>query len=265
MPDPLVHASPLHRVRVIARYTLIEALRNRLLWLVGMVVVAGLCITAFLGQVAITESTQIQAAFLAALLRICAVFIVTSFIVTSMVREANDKGMELLLALPLPRSSYFFGKLAGFALLAASVALLVSLPLVPFASWQSVAAWSASLVCELAIMTALSLFCVISLNHVTGALGAVAGFYVLSRSVSAIQIIAASPLDANGSALQRVTNWAIDLIALLLPRMDSMTSTEWLLYAPPAAGVLGQILLQSMIYVALLCGAALFDLYRKNY
>jgi ABC-type Na+ efflux pump permease subunit len=250
---------------VIARFTLIEALRTRLFWLVAMVILAGLGMAAFLQQVAITESGAIQAALLAALLRVCAVFIVVTFIVTSMVREANDKGMELILALPLPRGSYFFGKLAGFILLAAAIAALLSLPLTLFVPWPRIVAWTASLICELAVMTALSLFCVISLNHVTGALGAAAGFYLLSRSMSAIQIIAAAPLDTSGGALQQAMNWGIDAIALLLPQIDRMTRTEWLLYAAPDAAVLGQVLLQSTVYVVLLCGAALFDLYRKNY
>src|SRR5260221_369233 len=87
-------------VASLARATLIEAVRNRLLWLAVMVVVIAFGLAQFLNQVAITESREIQTALLAAPLRIAAVFIVAVFVITSMVRELSDKVTELLLALP---------------------------------------------------------------------------------------------------------------------------------------------------------------------
>ena len=51
------------------------------------------------------------------MLRVASVFLVATFVITSMVREASDKGLELLLALPMPRAVYLAGKLAGFGIL----------------------------------------------------------------------------------------------------------------------------------------------------
>jgi ABC-type transport system involved in multi-copper enzyme maturation permease subunit len=215
--------------------------------------------------VAITESSQIQSAILAAILRLSAVFIIVSFVVTSMVREANDKGLELILALPLPRGSYFFGKLAGFSAASLILAMLFGLPLLLFAPVLQVGAWTASLACELVIMTALGLFCVMSLNQVTSALAAAAGFYVLCRSIGSIQAIAAAPLDNAGGIGNDLMRMLIDAIALLLPHLDRITRTEWLLSAPPDASALAVAALDAALYGSLLCGAALFDLYRKNF
>ncbi len=250
---------------VIARYTLVEALRNRLPWLVAATLAACLVVAGFLQSVAITESSEIQSAVLAAILRLSAVFILVSFVVTSMVRESNDKGLELILALPLPRASYFLGKFAGFSITAVALALLFGLPLGLLAPWLGVGAWITSLACELLIMTALSLFCVMSLNQVTSALAASAGFYVLCRSIGAIQIIAAAPLDTASGATNDMLRLAIDGVALLLPHLDRVTKTDWLLYAPPEAASLAMAGLDALLYVTLLCGAALFDLYRKNF
>jgi ABC-type transport system involved in multi-copper enzyme maturation permease subunit len=270
MPPPLTNPeqaafAPYHAARVIARYTVAEALRNRLLWLVAATIAASLIIAGFLHSVAITESSQIQSAILAAILRLSAVFIIVSFVVTSMVREANDKGLEIILALPLPRGSYFFGKLAGFTFTSVVLAVLFGLPLCLFAPWLQVGAWTASLACELVIMTTLSLFCVMSLNQVTSALAAAAGFYVLCRSIGTIQVIAAAPLDSAGSLANDFIRMAIDGVAMLLPHLDRVTRTEWLLYAAPDASVLAVAVLDALLYGALLCGAALFDLYRKNF
>ncbi|MBE0627203.1 MAG: ABC transporter permease [Burkholderiales bacterium] len=248
----------------IARYTLLEALRNRLLWLALILVAAGLAFTQFLQQVAITESSQIQAALLAAVLRVGAVFMLASFVVTSMVREFNDKVMELILSRPLRRGSYFFGKLAGYAAVALALALIASLPLALFAPAARVALWGLSLACELLLVTAFSLFCVFSLTQVISALSAVAGFYLLSRSIGALQIMAANPLG-EPSLGQQLVNFVVDAIAFLLPGLDRMTQTGWLIYdAPTQAEILG-VLTQTAVYALLLSGAALFDLQRKNF
>src|SRR6266850_2897526 len=61
-------------VASLARATLLEAVRNRLLWLAAVVVVIAFGLAQFLNQVAITEAREIQTALLAAPLRVAAVF-----------------------------------------------------------------------------------------------------------------------------------------------------------------------------------------------
>lgn len=247
----------------LARATLLEAVRNRLLWLTVILVVAAFGLTQFLNQVAITETREIQAALLAAPLRVAAVFILAVFVITSMVRESSDKVTELLLSLPAPRSSYFFGKFAGFAVVAAVLALLCALPLTPFVRLSGLALWTGSLFCELLIVTAMSLFCVLSLAQVVPAFAAVGGFYLLSRSMTAMQIIAGASLH-DLTVADRIVGAIVRFIALLLPSLDSMTQTTWLL-GGAFGNVMVSVLGQTAIYLVLICSAALFDLYRKNF
>jgi hypothetical protein len=165
----------------------------------------------------------------------------------------------------LRRSSYFFGKLAGYAAVALALALISSLPLVLFAPAPQVTLWGLSLACELLIVTAFALFCVLSLTQVISALAAVAGFYLLSRSISALQIMAANPLSDVLSSGQQLVNFVIDAIAFLLPGLDRMTQTGWLIYSAPTPAETMGLLAQTAVYVLLLCGATLFDLQRKNF
>src|SRR6266704_1580083 len=217
----------------LARATLLEAVRNRLLWLAVVVVVIAFGLAQFLNQVAITESREIQTALLAAPLRFAAVFIVAVFVIPSMVRELSDKVTELLLSLP-------------------------------FADPRGLVLWTVSLICELLIVTAMSLFCVVSFTQVVPAFAAVAGFYLLSRSMAAMQIIAGAPLQ-DPTLTDRVVNAVVDLIALLLPALDGMTQTTWLLGTAPGVSTLGSLVGQTTVYLVLICSAALFDLYRKNF
>ncbi len=253
----------LRQASTIAYYTLLEALRNRLMWLLGLILVAGIGISGFLGELAVTESAQVQVALLAAFFRLAAVFLVATFVVTSLVREFNDKGLELVLALPLPRAGYVLGKLAGFAALAVVPALLFGALTAFFAPPLQATLWTVSLLAELWIVAAFSLLCVLTFNQIMAALSAVMAFYLLARSIAALQLIGQGGISSD-SLSQKVVAGVINAIALMLPRLDQFTRTEWLAYGGGGWATLAPLLVQTALYMTLLTGAGLFDLYRKN-
>jgi ABC-type transport system involved in multi-copper enzyme maturation permease subunit len=246
----------------IARYTLLEALRNRLLWIVLIMMAGAVAVSGFLNELALTESRQLQAALLAAALRYAAVFLVATFVVTSMAREANDKGLELLMALPMPRAVYLCGKLLGFAALAMLPALLFGALGLFFAPPAQAALWAFSLLCECWIVAAFSVLCMLTLSQVLPALAAAFAFYLLARVIGTLQLLGhgAGTLQ---SASQQAINTGIDGLALLLPHLDQFTRSDWLVYHSGSSADLGMIAAQTAIYVALLAAAALFDLHRK--
>lgn len=253
----------LTQLHTIAFYTLLEALRNRLMWLLGFIALAGLGLSSFLHQLAITESRQIQVALLAAFLRLAAVFLVTSFVVTSMAREQNDKGLELVLALPMPRAGYALGKLCGFAALAIIPAVLFGAISSFFAPWQQALLWTCSLVLELWIVAGFSLLCALTFNQIMAALGAVLAFYALARSLTALQLISTGPLSQSDPS-QKVLGSVIDGLAVALPNLDQFTRTDWLVYQQGDWANFWPLLVQTLIYLFLLASCAVFDLYRKN-
>jgi hypothetical protein len=247
----------------IARYTLLEALRSRLLWLFVLAACGAAGLAGFLQQLALTESGAVQAALLAATLRLASVFLLATFIITSMAREAADRGLELLLALPMPRAAYLLGKLLGYAALAAAPAMLFGLLMTLFAAPAQCTLWALSLLGELWIIAAFSLLCAASLQHALPALAATGGFYVLARMLGSLQLLAHGP-QAGDSWLQSATAGAIDALALLLPSLDAFTRTDWLLYATGDWQALGRVATQTIIYVGLLASCALCDFYRRN-
>jgi hypothetical protein len=247
----------------VARYTLVEALRSGLPWLAAACVIAVLGLSGFLSQVAITEAAALQAATSAALLRACAVFLIAAHVVASTAREANDKGLELALALPISRPAYYAGKLLGFASAGALVTTVFALPLLLWAKPVDLAAWWISLAAETAMIAAAALFFASAMTQTVAAIAAVTGLYLLGRSISAIQAIAGSPL-AGDSLPAHAARWIVDALALLLPRLDGMTSSDWLLYGAPPARELMQSLSTLGLYLVLLAAAGLFDFSRRN-
>jgi len=113
----------------IALYTLIEALRSGLPWLASACMLGVLGLAGFLSRVAIAEASALQVSAAGALLRACAVFLIAAHIVASVSREANDKGLELALAMPVSRPAYFIGKLAGFSCAGAMLATFFAMPM----------------------------------------------------------------------------------------------------------------------------------------
>jgi ABC-type transport system involved in multi-copper enzyme maturation permease subunit len=253
-----------HPVFTIATFTLLEAIRDRFLWILLIALFLGLGLAEFVGDIAITESAETKSALLGAALRLFAVWAVSLFATTSLVREFTDKTLELTLALPIPRASYYFGKLLGVAAAALVTATLIGLCLALYVPLPRVAPWALSLTCELLLVGAFSLLSALSFHQVPLALSAVAGFYLLSRAISAIQLIGHGPLADPNSLAQRVLGQVIDLIAYLLPELHRFTPGRWLMYGGGEWSELQPILIQTGVYLTLLIGAGLFDLYRKS-
>jgi ABC-type Na+ efflux pump permease subunit len=248
---------------ILARSVLLEARRGGLPWLAAAAVVLGLGLAAFVSQVALTESLALQASVMAAVLRACAVFLIAAQVTASTLREIHDKGLELMLSLPLSRTTHYLGRLAGFIVCGAALALLFALPLLAWAPPGAVALWGASLACEAALVAAAALFFAITLAQFAPAIAATAGLYLLARSIGAMQAIASGPL-ADASWPARIAHYAVDAVALVLPRLEALTRTAWLLYEPPTAGAYAAALGSALLYTVLLVAAGLFDFHRRS-
>ncbi len=250
-------------VFAIARYTWMEARRNRLLWLSAIVLVLGVGLASLLSQAAVTEARELQLSVLAALYRVAAVFIISAFIIASMVRENADKVLELFLAMPLPRGVFLLGRLAGFSLCAIVLAAIAAVPLFALAEPQAVVLWALSLAAELLLISAMALFSVVTLTQILPALAATFAFYFLARSIAALQLIGAGPLT-EPTVTNQIMNGTLAAIAFVLPELDAYTQTAWLVHAPPGAAEMALVAGQTAVYFALLASAALFDFHRKS-
>jgi hypothetical protein len=251
-------------ITTIGRYTALEALRTR----VPATALLTLCLllgaSLFIRELAVTESSRFQIGFYAAAARLCAVFIASLYVLASITREFNDKGLEVLLALDVPRSHYICGKLAGFMFVALVCAILLSLPLWALAPAAAAGLWTASLAIELALITALSLFCIVTFSQLLPAAGFVVAFYLLARSVTAMRLMSASPLAGQDTLSHQVTSMLVEGLGYLLPALDRWTDTAWLLDAAPEPALLLAIAAQGAIYIALLAAATVFDFYRRS-
>src|ERR1043166_6746085 len=104
---------------ILGRLVLLEARRGGLVWLAGLAPLAGFALSGFLPQLANPEGRLLQAAGVAALLRVCAVFLLATQVGASVRRQIDDRRLELMLALPLSRAVQYLRRPAGLIALAA--------------------------------------------------------------------------------------------------------------------------------------------------
>lgn len=250
-------------ITTIGKYTALEALRTRVPATALVTLVLLVCASLFVRELAVTEAVRFQTAFYATAARLCAVFLTAIYVLASVAREFNDKGLEMVLAIDVPRSHYICGKLAGFMVAALMIAVIVSLPLWFMAPAAATVLWTASLMVELALIAALALFCAVTFNQMLPAAGFVAAFYLLARSITAMRLLGAHPISGQDTLSQQVTVLLVEGLAYLLPALDGWTATAWLVDAAATPAVLVPIAAQGVLYIALLTAATLFDFHRR--
>lgn len=253
------------QVLTISRFTVIESLRNRLLLLSFLVIGISFAMVEFVGDLAITEHRVTQAAILAAFLRMSAVVMVTLFVVSSTVRELHDKTLEMILAMPIRRGTYYLGKLLGYFYIAALIAVIFAALLLLYADAEQVSIWMISLFFELVLVVALSLVMLFTFSQMPSALTAVFIIYGAARIVTSIFLMAKYPIVAHTSVAQQFMDAFIELLTWLLPDLHRFTQTEWLTYNTADWSTLLPLLGQTLIYLLFLSFIALFDFYRKNF
>lgn len=251
---PIVARSPLLTV---ALATLREAWRGRLLalWLLLLASVAGLAV--FVSQLALTEGERFRLVWLAVGARLAAVLIVALFLAGSVIRERDDRRIEFVLATAISRWQYVFGKWSGVVLLALAIALSAGVA-VSLAGGASVN-WGLSLWLELALVAALTLFAASTLGSIAPALAFVLGSYFLARMWPGLVYLSQASVFLNENS---VLSGAAQIFAIVLPRLDLFTRTDWVFQPDRQALLIAA--LHGLIYIALLLTATLIDSRRRE-
>ena len=217
----------------------------------------------FLAGLAVTEVTAQQVTFYAGLARPLLALLFALAIVVGLVRELDDRVLDMLLARPLARRTWYLAKLTGQLLAAGVLALVTALPLLPLVPPGDLAVWALSFACELAILAALALACATSLGQVAPAMTAVGGFYVLARVVTALQLMSTGPTVDPASPIDRVIAWGVAALAHVLPDFARYTQSRWLVEGASGAEP-GYVLGQCVLYTGLLTLLGLIDFERRN-
>jgi hypothetical protein len=258
------HRAMCSKLWAIARYTLLEYLRGRLLAGGFALVLAILALERLLDGVAITESAATQASLGGALARLAMVLLLAAGVIVSHVREAGDRTRDWLLAFAMPRPVWLFGRLLGHGVAALALAALATVSIMATADPGAALCWGAGLALELLLCAGMATFLALTLAQAPVALLAFAAWYLLARSMSSLQLIAGAPMLDDGSLWMAFARHALDLVALIVPRLDLFAPALWLEGGNHWAALLVP-LAQTLAYGTLLATASVIDLQRSQW
>lgn len=239
--------------------------RTRSAALLLLVVALAFGLANFLAGLAVTEVAAQRITFHAGLARPAVTLLFALAIVAALVRELDDRVLDILLARPLSRRDWYLARLGVQLCAALALACATALPLLPLVPPLALAAWTLSFACELGIVAALALACATSLGRVAPAMGAVGGFYALARTSAALVLMTQGPASDPARLGDRLLTYGVQGLSLVLPDFSRYAQTGWLLgEASRMSADLAYALVQGAIYVALLAALGLVDFERRD-
>lgn len=248
-------------------YVLMAALRDKLILSVLLFMAVGTSIAIFIGSSAVTEADQFAMVFAGGGLRLAGVLGLVLFAVFYVRRAFETKDIDYLLSHPVSRAGFVVSHALAFSVLGVGVALFAALALLVVSGGNVVmgglALWTLSFAVELVIMINVALFFSMVLGSAAAAALAVFGMYVLARMMGQIFGIIDSGSGAGSPHLETMSS-LMQVISIIVPRLDMMAQTSWLVYGP-AGDTAGIIVAQGVAYTALLIAAATFDLKRRQF
>lgn len=247
------------------RYVITAAVRDKLLIGICVLLAVAVAMSVFLGSAAVTEQDRFVAVFAAGTIRILNVAGLILFIVFFIRRSFESRDIEFMLSRPIGRVQLVLSYAAGFSVIAMIFGLLSGLAVMalsPHLISTGHALWLLSLIVENIIMANVALFFSMILTSAASGAFASFGFYVLARMMSQILGI----IDAGSQALNfKLLSTVMQMISSVMPRLDLLTQTSWLVYGPDDKIGAGFILVQGGIYTALILLAALIDMRRRQF
>ncbi len=251
----------------LVKYVLTAARRDRFFMSLLAIMVVGSFISIFLSSASVIEQGQFSVIYLAAGLRMLGLLGLVLFVVFFIRRSFEARDVEYLLTRPVSRSSFILSHAMGFSLLSliVSVALGAGLGLVAMklGNLQGVFYWSSGVVCEYLLMVNVALFFAMVLSSPVAATLATMGFYVLGRLMGQLLLIAKIPPgDIWGFKFMSVVFQAV---STLIPRLDLMTQSSWLVYGAKGLQDYVFIIVQTAIFLILILISTLVDLSRRQF
>ena len=247
-------------------YVLTAAIRDRLVLALLLLIAVSTSLSVFLGTTAIGEKALFAMVFAAGGLRFAGVIGLVLFVVFHIRRSFESRDVDYLLTRPISRPAFLLSHALAFSLMAILVAACVCAAvfmIAPHKVGDGHLLWAFSIVVEFIIMANAALFFAMVLPGAAACALAVFALYALSRIIGELLGIAGQGYDIPG---YQIMAYAMNGISLVVPRLDLMGQTSWLVYGDVAGQTsYWTVLAQGIVYPFLLVGAALVDLVRRQF
>lgn len=247
-------------------YVLKASVRDRLIISLLVLLVISACLAVYVGETAVTEKTQNVIVLMASAMRLLSVLSLSLFVVFHIRRSFEVRDIEYLLSRPVTRASYIFSHSAAFSLLGlffsgAIVATLYAL-FSNILNADGFILWGLSLAIELIlIVNAAMFFAMVLPSAISGALVTLAAYVFARLSGQLLGTVEAGDQDGVFHILGKV----VEASSIIVPRLDLMGQSSWLLFGPEGVVGIGFVLIQGIAFLTLILCASIFDLMQKEF
>lgn len=258
----------------IIRYTLLTASRDWLFIGIFLLVLISISLSAFLGDTAIVEQSQMIITYIASSTRVITVVGLILFTCFHIRRAFENKEIELILSRPISRLKFIFSYFLGFAILAIAIVLPIIglLVCLDFTGYLQInkyglVLWSFSLYLENLLLMTFAFFISLILQSAVSSSLLCFAFYFLARIMGFFLISINNPASVGkNNIISYLLESSLDYIGALIPRIDMLGQSSWLIYGLPNNDrYYIAFLIGAMIYICLLLIMSLFDFMRKQF
>ncbi|MAZ76030.1 MAG: hypothetical protein CMH31_01865 [Micavibrio sp.] len=248
-------------------YVLTAAVRDKLFLSFFLLLAIGVSLSIFMGSSAVTEQDQFTLVFVASGLRLASVFGVVLFVVFFIRRSFESRDVEYLLTRPITRLDFLLSHVVAFTVIAFCFTALTAICIYVLATKGSVQSayflWVFSFFAELVIIANVAFFFSMVLSSAVASVLITGAFYLLSRLIGQILgIIEAYNYSDAFVLMEKV----MLVISAIIPRLDLMGQSSWLLYGAKEGAISYTfIVLQMLVFSFLVLAAAMVDLKRKQF
>lgn len=249
----------------LVRYVLTAAIRDRFVIALLLGLIVSTSLSVFFASSSVTEQDQFTLVFTGGGLRVLGATGLVLFTVFFVRRCFEARDIEFLLARPISRTQLILSYSMAFSLMALTLGLVQGMCL--YAIGQQYFGiggmmWTASLIVENIIIVNVAFFFALVLSSAVSGAMATLGFYVLARMMGQILGI----IDVGSAGGYKTLKLIMQVISSVIPRLDLMGQSSWLLYGPPEqGGDWSFIVVQLISFVFLITIASLIDFLRREF
>ncbi len=250
----------------IIKYILLSGLRDRLYIGVFISLVASFGLSIFLGSTFMIEASETTAAFIAGSSRIILVVGMILFVCLAIHRAFTHKEIEFMLAKAISRHRFILAYLIGFLTAAALIVtpLILTILILTKTDKTGLLLWSLSLFLELWIVISFAILTSLILRSSFAAILSTMAFYLISRLMGIFVLAINLPQDFV-QIKNNILPSILKIISLFFPRLDLFAQSQWMVYGISDFSQIKIILLQSLIYIAMMTFMSFYDFSRKQF
>ena len=254
-------------MKIILKYILLSAFRDKLFGALLLALLAAFAMSNLVGFTALSEESYMQTIIFAGTSKIILIFGMIIFICFHINKSFENREIPFMLSKDISRESFLFSYWLGFNIISALLLFFVILILFIFSPVNTIGTiqWFVSLELEMMIISMFAILATLILQSAIFSIFLSSGFYVIAKLMGFfLDAFLVTPASQVINFLITASQFILNVISSLIPRLDIFSQTKWIVYGADFA-VFKIILLQSLIYIPIIFFMAFYDFKNKQF